>query len=86
MDQAEKIANIIHTVLTTILDKISSLPIPIALQAVVTVLKAIAPSTSYISTFIGWSWDQIKSFDKGQGVELSATWILPIAWVSLPAV
>lgn len=81
VEQAEKIANLVHTVLTTILDKASSLPIPAALQAALLVLKAIAPSTSYISTFIGWSWKEIKSFDKGQGVELSATWLLPIALI-----
>ncbi|PWN36830.1 uncharacterized protein FA14DRAFT_7322 [Meira miltonrushii] len=81
VEQAEKIANLIHTVLTTILDKASSLPIPVALQAALLVLKAIAPSTSYISTFIGWSWKEIKSFNTGQGVELSATWLLPIALI-----
>lgn len=81
VQQAEKIAQIIHTVLTTLLDKASSLPVPAPLQAALTILKAIAPSTSYISTFIGWSWDQIKSFNKGEGVELSATWLLPIALI-----
>jgi len=79
VQQAEKIANLVNKVLTTMLDHISSLPIPIALQAAVAILKAISPSTAYIATFIGWSWDEIKSFDNGQGVELSATWLLPIA-------
>ena len=79
VQQAEKIANLINTVLTTMLNHIGNLPIPLPLQAAVQILKAIAPSTSYIATFIGWSWDEIKSFDEGHGVELSATWLLPIA-------
>lgn len=61
---------------------LSNLPtVPGPLAALLTVVKAIAPLTGYISTFIGWSWDEIKSFDKGQGIVLSATWILPIALI-----
>lgn len=80
VDEAEKVANLINTCLTYILNNVPA-GLPASFAAVVTILKAIAPTTGYISTFIGWSWDQIKSFNKGQGVVLSATWILPVALI-----
>ncbi|SOV06914.1 uncharacterized protein UDID_05748 [Ustilago sp. UG-2017a] len=80
VDEAEKIANLINRCLTFILNNVPA-GLPPAFLAVVTILKAIAPTTGYISTFIGWSWDTIKSFNKGQGVILSATWILPVALI-----
>ena len=80
VEEAEKIANLINKCLTYVLNNIPS-GLPTALGAIITILKAIAPTTGYISTFIGWSWDTIKSFDKGHGVVLSATWILPVALI-----
>lgn len=80
VDEAEKIANLINKCLNYILNNIPA-GLPSTLGAVITILKAIAPTTGYISTFIGWSWDTIKSFNKGQGVILSATWILPVALI-----
>ncbi|PWZ03697.1 hypothetical protein BCV70DRAFT_22043 [Testicularia cyperi] len=80
VDEAEKIANLINKCLTFMLNNIPA-GLPTALGTVITILKAIAPTTGYISTFIGWSWDTIKSFNKGQGVVLSATWILPVALI-----
>ncbi|GAC74182.1 hypothetical protein PANT_10d00053 [Moesziomyces antarcticus T-34] len=80
VDEAEKVANLINKCLTYILNNVPA-GLPSAFGAVITILKAIAPTTGYISTFIGWSWDTIKSFNKGQGVVLSATWILPVALI-----
>ncbi|PWN47552.1 hypothetical protein IE53DRAFT_390315 [Violaceomyces palustris] len=80
VDQAEKIANLIKTALTFLVNNIPS-TLPSQFATVAVILKAIAPIVGYIATFIGWSWDQIKSFDKGKGVVLSATWILPIALI-----
>jgi hypothetical protein len=77
MDIAKK-ANVISTALQWILDHVPS-GLPMELMAVVLVLKAIAPVIGYIGAFVSWSWDTIKGFDKGQGVVLSATWLLPIA-------
>ncbi|UZJ52285.1 hypothetical protein CBS101457_001605 [Exobasidium rhododendri] len=79
--EAEGIANSINKALTAILNELSTLSIPVALQAAVAILRAITPSTAYIATFIGWSWTEIKTFDTGQGIELSATWLLPIALI-----
>ncbi|KAN0060932.1 hypothetical protein ACQY0O_006666 [Thecaphora frezii] len=80
VDEAEKIANLVNKCLNYILNNIPA-DLPAPLTTVITILKAIAPVTGYVSTFIGWSWDTIKSFDKGQGVVLSATWILPVALI-----
>lgn len=55
--------------------------LPPQLAAILAILKAIAPITSAISSFIGWTWSSLKEYDKGQGICLSATWILPIALV-----
>ena len=79
IDIAKK-ANIISTALQWILDHVPS-GLPVELVAVVLVLKAIAPIIGYIGAFISWSWGTIKGFDKGQGVVLSATWLLPIALI-----
>lgn len=77
--QAEKIANMINTALNYILNNLPALPA--GFLPIITVLKAIAPVTGYLSTFIGWSWSELKSFDQGKGIELSATWILPVALI-----
>lgn len=79
MDIAKK-ANLISTALQWILDHVPS-GLPLELMAVVVVLRAIAPIIGYIGAFVSWSWNEIKSFDKGQGVVLSATWLLPIALI-----
>ena len=44
-------------------------------------LGGIVPIVGYIGGFIAWSWATVKSFDKGNGVTLSATWLIPIALV-----
>lgn len=80
-DKAEQIAATISKILNALLEQAAKLPLPTPLQAAVTVLKSIAPVTQYISTFIGWSWDELKSLDKGQGICLSATWLLPVAMI-----
>jgi hypothetical protein len=77
LDIAKK-ANLISTALQWILNHVPS-GLPLELMAVLTVLKAIAPIVGYIGAFISWSWGAIKGFDKGKGVVLSATWLLPIA-------
>ena len=79
VDIAKK-ANLISTALQWILNHVPS-GLPLELMAVVVVLKAIAPIIGYIGAFVSWSWSAIKSFDKGQGVVLSATWLLPIALI-----
>ncbi|KAE8218904.1 hypothetical protein CF319_g7301 [Tilletia indica] len=76
---AEKIAKVLSTVLSFLITHIPVALIPLPLIPLVTVLQAIAPLTGYLATFIAWSWGFIKSMDKGDGVVLSATWIVPVA-------
>ncbi|KAL9939988.1 hypothetical protein V8E36_000693 [Tilletia maclaganii] len=81
LGDADKIAKVLSTVLTFLITHIPVAIIPAPLLPLVTVLQAIAPLTGYIATFIAWSWTFIKSLDKGNGVVLSATWILPVAMI-----
>ena len=36
----------------------------------------------YLASFIAWSWSSIKSYDKGKGVILSATWLCPLLLIT----
>lgn len=31
--------------------------------------------------FVAWSWSSIKGFDEGEGIILSATWLLPMVLI-----
>lgn len=80
-EKAENIAMTISKMLTALLDGAAKIPLPASFQAVLTVLKSIAPVTQYISTYIGWSWNELKTLDKGEGICLSTTWVLPVALI-----
>ncbi|KAG8934990.1 hypothetical protein FRC02_008741 [Tulasnella sp. 418] len=49
------------------------------LGAVLGLLRALVPILGDVGLFVASRWDQVKSFDKGQGVVLSATWLAPMA-------
>ncbi|CAA7268066.1 unnamed protein product [Cyclocybe aegerita] len=72
-------AAMITTALKWLLDKIPMMLVPVQFRPAVTILKRMSPVTSYIGVFIAWSWDRIRSLDKGNGVVLTATWVLPVA-------
>ncbi|KAK0561777.1 hypothetical protein OC844_003049 [Tilletia horrida] len=76
---AESIAKVLSTVLSFIISHVPTSVIPLPLLPLVTVLQAIAPLTGYLATFIAWAWSGISSMDKGNGIVLSATWVLPVA-------
>ncbi|KAJ7690061.1 hypothetical protein B0H17DRAFT_1290658 [Mycena rosella] len=62
----------------------SNLPIaafPPPLQPAMLLLQRLIPSGSYIGTFVSWSWGTIRGFNRGHGVILPATWLLPIALI-----
>ncbi|KAJ6606342.1 hypothetical protein DFH09DRAFT_1119893 [Mycena vulgaris] len=62
----------------------SNLPVaafPPPLQPAMILLQRLVPFVSYIGTFISWSWSTIRGFDRGHGVILTATWLLPIALI-----
>ncbi|PVF98552.1 hypothetical protein CPB86DRAFT_732734 [Serendipita vermifera] len=79
--EAVKRVAIISTALGWLVNHIPTAGLPLELQAVLTVAKAIVPIIGYIGGFISWYWSSVKGFDKGQGVVLSATWLLPIALI-----
>lgn len=58
---------------------LASLPAPLAPAALL--LKALVPLLGMIGTFISWGWKATVSFDRGNGVVLSATWLLPIVLI-----
>ncbi|KAF6754354.1 hypothetical protein DFP72DRAFT_384267 [Ephemerocybe angulata] len=72
-------AAMITGALTWMLDKIPMAVIPVQFKPAVMMLKRLAPMASYVGVFIAWSWDRIRSLDDGNGVVLTATWLLPVA-------
>ncbi|KAG2016499.1 hypothetical protein CC2G_009664 [Coprinopsis cinerea AmutBmut pab1-1] len=79
--EATKRAAMITTALTWFFNNIPVASLPIAVQPTVLLLQRLAPYLGYIGTFISWSWQQIKSYDVGNGVIMTATWLLPIALI-----
>ncbi|KAJ7849054.1 hypothetical protein B0H14DRAFT_2765982 [Mycena olivaceomarginata] len=45
------------------------------------ILTCLGPYVGYISTFVSWIWGTVTNADKGYGVVLTATWILPVALI-----
>jgi len=72
-------AAMITTALKWVLDKIPLMLIPVQFRPAVTMLKSLSPIVGYVGVFIAWSWDRIKILDEGNGVVLTATWLLPVA-------
>ncbi|RDB28458.1 hypothetical protein Hypma_016030 [Hypsizygus marmoreus] len=52
---------------------------PPQMRAPVKLLTTLTPLVAYIGVFVAWSWTRIRKCDKGNGVVLSATWLLPVA-------
>ena len=79
--EAAKRAAIITTALKWLLDHLPLDVLPLQLRPAAALLRSLVPVIGYIGSFIGWSWSAVCSFDRGQGVVLSATWLLPIALI-----
>ncbi|KAJ7017961.1 hypothetical protein C8F04DRAFT_408661 [Mycena alexandri] len=71
----------ITAALKYLLDKIPLMLLPPQVRPAVMVLKRLTPYLGYVGVFIAWSWTAIKARDKGDGVVLTATWLLPVALV-----
>lgn len=54
-------------------------PAPVAALPGASLLLAVAPTISAIAAFLAWAWGKVRSYDKGNGIVLHATWILPVA-------
>ncbi|PPQ79876.1 hypothetical protein CVT25_002932 [Psilocybe cyanescens] len=76
-------AAMITTALKWLLDKIPIMLVPPQFRPAVKMLKQLSPVVGYIGVFIAWSWDRVRACDKGNGVVLTATWLLPVALVPM---
>ncbi|KAJ7771820.1 hypothetical protein B0H16DRAFT_1660755 [Mycena metata] len=79
--EAEKIVGTITAALTWFLSNTNVASIPPPLQPAFLLLQKLAPYAGYIATFIAWIWGTVKHTDKGNGVVLTATWLLPVALI-----
>ncbi|KAF9445019.1 hypothetical protein P691DRAFT_806336 [Macrolepiota fuliginosa MF-IS2] len=79
--ETAKRAAMITAALTWFFDNLPISSLPPVLQPALFLLQRISPYPGCIGTLISWSWIAIKNYDKGFGVTLSATWILPIALI-----
>ncbi|KAH6917085.1 hypothetical protein BKA70DRAFT_1367605 [Coprinopsis sp. MPI-PUGE-AT-0042] len=76
-------AAMITSALKWMIDKIPLLLIPVQFRPAVKMLKSLTPFAGYVGVFIAWSWDRIRTFDEGNGVVLTASWVLPVALVPM---
>ncbi|KAG6851388.1 hypothetical protein H0H93_005786 [Arthromyces matolae] len=81
--KATQRAAMITTALTWFLKKVPSMMIPGPMMPTVKFLRRLSPLLSYIGVFIAWSWGRITACDSGNGVVLSATWLLPVALIPM---
>ncbi|KAG8877646.1 hypothetical protein FRB98_006596 [Tulasnella sp. 332] len=79
--EATKRAAMVTTAIGWLIRNIPLALLPAPLKPAILLLKAVVP---YLGGFIAWSWSEVKKFDKGHGVTLSATWLLPIALIPGP--
>ncbi|KAG1751546.1 uncharacterized protein EDB91DRAFT_1105997 [Suillus paluster] len=79
--EAAKRAAMITAALKWLLDHLPISLMPPQLRVPMSFLRRLVPYLGYIGAFIAWSWSAVKVFDKGYGVVLTATWLLPIALI-----
>ncbi|KAF8713728.1 hypothetical protein RHS03_00505, partial [Rhizoctonia solani] len=79
--EAANRAAIVTTALQWIIDHIPAAALGPQVGLVVSLIRGIIPAMGYIGGFVAWSWNTIIGFDQGDGVVLSATWLLPIALI-----
>ncbi|KDN49036.1 hypothetical protein RSAG8_02389, partial [Rhizoctonia solani AG-8 WAC10335] len=79
--EAASRAAIVTTALQWIIDHIPTAALPPQVGLVMSLIRGIIPAMGYIGGFVAWSWNTIVGFDQGDGVVLSATWLLPIALI-----
>ncbi|EAU92314.2 hypothetical protein CC1G_00533 [Coprinopsis cinerea okayama7 len=76
-------AAMITSALKWLIDKIPILLIPAQFRPAIKMLKSLTPFAGYVGVFIAWSWDRIRALDEGNGVVLTATWLLPVALIPM---
>ncbi|KAF8506526.1 hypothetical protein F5888DRAFT_1602652 [Russula emetica] len=78
---AAKRAAIITAALQWMLGRVPLTLVPPQFRSGVLIARRLVPYLGYIGGFIAWSWGAMRSFDKGQGIVLTATWLLPVALI-----
>jgi len=58
-------AAMITAALKWLLDKVPILLVPPQLRPAMKMLKTLTPLASYVGVFIAWSWDRVRTLDKG---------------------
>ncbi|KAI4528759.1 hypothetical protein K525DRAFT_169339, partial [Schizophyllum commune Loenen D] len=82
---AAKKGAMITAALKWVLDHIPTAIFPPAIRPAMTILKRLTPYLSYVGVFVAWSWGAISARDNaGNGVVLTATWLLPVALIPSP--
>jgi len=76
---AAKRGAMISASLTWAINKVPMLLVPPMFRPAAMMLKRLTPFLGYVGAFVAWSWERIKKKDKGDGVVLTATWLLPVA-------
>jgi len=79
--ETAKRAAILTTALQWLLGHVPLTLIPPQFHAGVLIARRLVPLLGYIGGFVAWSWGAMKSFDNGQGIVLTATWLLPVALI-----
>lgn len=77
--EGTKRAAMLTAALKWALDRVPLAMIPLQARPAMMLLKAFTPYLGYVGGFVAWSWSAVKSFDKGYGVTLTATWLLTVA-------
>ncbi|KAI0336008.1 hypothetical protein GY45DRAFT_1239287 [Cubamyces sp. BRFM 1775] len=79
--EAAKVGAMLTTALQWLLNNVPATALPPTLQPALALVRSLVPYLGYIGGFVAWSWGALKGFDVGNGVTLTATWLLPIALI-----
>jgi len=76
--ETAKRAAIIAAAIQWLLTHIPAHTLPPQLMPFTILLSRLPSVTSQVAALLAWSWSTVQSFDQGNGIILTATWILPI--------
>jgi len=79
--EAAKRAAILTTALQWLLGHVPLTVVPPQFRVGLLIARRLVPYLGYVGGFVAWSWGAMKSFDKGHGIVLTATWLLPVALI-----
>ncbi|KAI0275274.1 hypothetical protein BC834DRAFT_41667 [Gloeopeniophorella convolvens] len=79
--EAAKRAAILTTALQWLLGHVPLTVVPPQFRPGLLIAQRLVPYLGYIGGFVAWSWGAMRSFDKGCGIVLTATWLLPVALI-----